>query len=141
MCIDFYEDFVLLQRIGWIMNIIKFAQSFKKGVNVLPARVPVLPSPENLAKLSKEDAEKIFEEWEQGWERKHAEDKVAFEYALARITMCFSLHHMSRSLNFFAVGNSSSLTKFEHVNCYSWCPYEKWFVSNQKFIDSFEMYR
>ena len=119
------------------MNIIKFAKSFKKGVNVFPASVPVLPSPENLAKLSKKDVEKVFEEWEKGWEKKSAEDKVAFEHALARMTMCFSLRNMGKHTSLFG----DNRLDFTHTNCYSWCPHDEWFVNNEKFIDSFEMYR
>lgn len=119
------------------MNIIKFAKSFKKGVNVLPARVPILPSPENLAKLSKEDAEKTVQKWENGWKNKNEQDKINFEYALARMTMCFSLRNMGKHMSLFG----DNRLDFTHTDCYSWCPYDEWFVNNEKFIDSFEMYR
>lgn len=73
------------------MNILQFAKSFSRKVNVYPAPVPVLLSPENLAKLSKEDVEKTVQNWEDGWKRKNAEDKINFEYALARILNLYCL--------------------------------------------------
>lgn len=102
-----------------------------------PAPVPVLLSPENLAELSQEDAEKTFAEWENGWKNKNEQDKINFEYALARMVMCFSLRNMGKHTSLFG----DNRLDFNHTNCYSWCPYQEWFVNNEKFIDSFEMYR
>lgn len=119
------------------MNILKFMKSFSKKVDVYPAPVPVLLSPESLAKLSKEDAEKTVQDWENGWKNKNEQDKINFEYALARMTMCFSLRNMGKYTSLFG----DNRLDFTHTNCYSWCPYDEWFVNNEKFIDSFEMYR
>lgn len=119
------------------MNILQFAKSFSKKVNVYPVPVPVLLSPDNLAKLSKEDAEKTVRNWENGWKNKNEQDKINFEYALTRMTMCFSLRNMGKHTSLFG----DNRLDFTHTNCYSWCPYQEWFVNNEKFIDSFEMYR
>lgn len=121
------------------MQVIKFVKSFGKNVNISPMPVPVLLSPENLERLSPEDAEKVFKEWEKGWSAKNEQDKVNFEYALARMTMCFSLNNMGKHFTIFG----ENKVQYEHVNlnCYSWCPHSEWFVNNEKFIDSFEMYR
>lgn len=119
------------------MRIIKFFKTFSKKVDIYPTPVPVLLSPENLAKLTREEAEKTVSKWEKGWARKNEQDKINFEPALVRMTMCFSLNNMGKSFTLFGRNKKD----YEHTNCYSWCPYDEWFVNNEKFIDSFEMYR
>lgn len=100
-----------------------------------PTPLPILPSPENLAKHSPEKAREIVDEWTKGWENKRKIDEENFEYALERIKLCSFVYHFKYS---FRTHNYDPFTR-EH---YSWCPHNEWFNNEeQKFIKSFEQYR
>lgn len=92
--------------------------------------IPKVPHPDTLNNLPKDEAEKLFSQWEEDCYRVQEENQVQFEKDLKKIRLCAFLRGFSRVLTPpYAIRNVDSLK--EH---YSWCPHDTWTDDSGKYL-------
>lgn len=92
--------------------------------------IPKLPHPDTLNSLPKDEAEKLFSQWEKDCEEALQHNRDLFEKDLKKIRLCAFLRGFRISFTpAYAVRDLNDINKH-----YSWCPSDRWTDNTGKYL-------
>lgn len=92
--------------------------------------IPKVPHPDTLNNLPKDEAEKLFSQWEEDYYRVQEENQVQFEKDLKKIKLCAFLRGLTNAFTpVYSIRDLNDIKKH-----YSWCPHDTWTDDSGKYL-------